>query len=100
MWKDAIDSVMLLHIKYFPRTKLICLNELWDDEHIKLMCSLSLFPPSRFCPGKLTQLRELNVNYNKLSSVPPELGECENLERLELTGNLNLRELPFEVRGA
>ena len=62
--------------------------------------SLSHFLSSpRFCSGKLTQLRELNVNYNKLSSVPPELGDCESLERLELTGNLSLRELPFEVRG-
>lgn len=37
------------------------------------------------------------MNYNKLSSIPPELGECENLEKLEMTGNLNLSELPFEV---
>lgn len=42
-------------------------------------------------------LRELNVSYNRLSRVPPELGNCENLERLELTGN-HLSELPFEVR--
>lgn len=49
-------------------------------------------------PGKLTKLRELNVSYNRLSEIPPELGDCENLERLELTSNLNLMELPFEVR--
>ncbi len=48
--------------------------------------------------GKLINLRELNVNYNKLLSIPPELGECENLERLEMTANRNLTELPFEVR--
>lgn len=48
--------------------------------------------------GKLTELKELNVSYNRLSRVPPELGNCENLKRLELTGNLNLSELPFEVR--
>lgn len=48
--------------------------------------------------GKLTKLRELNVSYNRLSEIPPELGDCENLERLELTSNLNLMELPFEVR--
>ncbi len=48
--------------------------------------------------GKLINLRELNVNYNKLLSIPPELGDCENLERLEMTANRNLTELPFEVR--
>lgn len=47
--------------------------------------------------GKLTGLRELNASYNRLSRVPPELGNCENLERLELTGNHNLSQLPFEV---
>ncbi|XP_035021219.1 leucine-rich repeat-containing protein 2 isoform X3 [Hippoglossus stenolepis] len=47
--------------------------------------------------GKLTGLRELNVSYNRLSKVPPELGHCENLERLELAGNYNLSELPFEL---
>lgn len=44
-------------------------------------------------------LRELYVSYNRLSRVPPELGNCEKLERLELAGNHNLSELPFEVRG-
>lgn len=37
------------------------------------------------------------MNYNKLSSIPPELGECENLEKLEMAANLDLSELPFEV---
>lgn len=54
--------------------------------------------PPPLSSGKLTELRELNVSYNRLSRVPPELGNCENLERLELTGNHNLFELPFEVR--
>lgn len=49
--------------------------------------------------GKLGQLRELNVSYNRLSRVPPELGDCGSLERLELTGN-HLAELPFEVTQA
>ncbi|XP_016111298.1 leucine-rich repeat-containing protein 2 isoform X1 [Sinocyclocheilus grahami] len=47
--------------------------------------------------GKLINLKELNVNYNKLLSIPPELGECEHLERLEMTANRNLAELPFEL---
>ncbi|XP_016115263.1 leucine-rich repeat-containing protein 2 [Sinocyclocheilus grahami] len=46
---------------------------------------------------KLINLKELRVNYNKLLSIPPELGECENLERLEMTANGNLAELPFEL---
>lgn len=49
--------------------------------------------------GKLKGLKELNVSYNRLTKIPPELGDCENLERLELTGN-HLAELPFEVRRA
>lgn len=49
--------------------------------------------------GKLKQLRELNVSYNRLTRVPPELGDCENLEKLELTGN-HLAQLPFEVSPA
>ncbi|XP_054895188.1 leucine-rich repeat-containing protein 2 isoform X2 [Poeciliopsis prolifica] len=48
-------------------------------------------------PGKLAALRRLNVSYNRLSRVPPELGDCEKLERLELAGNLSLSELPFEL---
>lgn len=47
--------------------------------------------------GKLVVLKELNVSYNRLCRVPPELGNCEDLQRLELTGN-HLCELPFEVR--
>ncbi|XP_006808507.1 leucine-rich repeat-containing protein 2 [Neolamprologus brichardi] len=47
--------------------------------------------------GKLTALRELYVSYNRLCRVPPELGNCEKLERLELAGNHNLSELPFEL---
>lgn len=58
--------------------------------------SLSLSPFLPLSSGKLSQLRELNVSYNRLTRVPPELGDCENLERLELTGN-HLAELPFEV---
>lgn len=45
-------------------------------------------------------MRELNLSYNRLSTVPPELGHCEDLRRLELTGNRDLSELPFEVKPA
>ena len=48
--------------------------------------------------GRLQNLRELNVSFNHLKSIPPELGDCENLEKLDCSGNLELTELPFEVR--
>lgn len=38
------------------------------------------------------------MSFNRLKAVPPELGDCENLQRLDLSGNLELAELPFEVR--
>lgn len=47
--------------------------------------------------GCLKNLKELNVSFNRLKTVPPELGNCENLEKLDLSGNLELMELPFEV---
>ena len=48
--------------------------------------------------GRLKNLKELNVRFNRLKSIPPELGDCENLEKLDCFGNLELTELPFEVR--
>lgn len=38
------------------------------------------------------------MSFNNLKSIPPELGNCENLEKLDLSGNLEIMELPFEVR--
>lgn len=37
------------------------------------------------------------MSFNCLKTIPPELGDCENLEKLDLSGNLELTELPFEV---
>jgi len=48
--------------------------------------------------GCLKNLKVLNVSFNNLKSVPPEVGDCENLEKLDLSGNLEITELPFEVR--
>ncbi|KFV77509.1 Leucine-rich repeat-containing protein 2 [Struthio camelus australis] len=45
----------------------------------------------------LKNLKVLNVSFNNLKSVPPELGDCENLEKLDLSGNLEITELPFEL---
>ncbi|KAG8596003.1 hypothetical protein GDO81_001702 [Engystomops pustulosus] len=45
----------------------------------------------------LRNLRELNLSFNNLKNIPPELGDCENLLKLDLSGNLELSELPFEL---
>ena len=47
--------------------------------------------------GKLARLRELLVSYNRVQSLPKELGCCENLEKLDLAMNRDLDELPTEV---
>nr|XP_061835970.1 leucine-rich repeat-containing protein 2-like isoform X2 [Nerophis lumbriciformis] len=49
--------------------------------------------------GQLSALRQLNVSYNRLSAIPAQLGLCDNLERLEVCGNFNLCQLPFELSG-
>lgn len=59
---------------------------------------LSVIPPFYLVTGCLKNLKELNVSFNHLKSIPPELGECENLKKLDCSGNLELTELPFEVR--
>ncbi|KAK2091023.1 hypothetical protein P7K49_030307 [Saguinus oedipus] len=41
-------------------------------------------------------LKELNVSFNQLKSIPPELGDCENLDRLDCSGNVdNLKQVTF-----
>ncbi|KAM6976925.1 LOW QUALITY PROTEIN: leucine-rich repeat-containing protein 39 [Aplochiton taeniatus] len=47
--------------------------------------------------GKLCKLRDLCVSYNRLQTVPEELGCCENLEKLELSMNRNLNDLPRQL---
>ncbi len=88
--------IILTHTMYCWLLLQIYLCYLWlllcsRDTHQKSNAYVSSFT------GKLINLKELNVNYNKLLCIPPELGECENLERLEMTANRNLAELPFEV---
>lgn len=48
--------------------------------------------------GGLTQLRELLLSYNRIRSVPEELGNCRSLERLELAVNRDLDRLPEQVK--
>lgn len=47
--------------------------------------------------GKLAQLRELLLSYNRIQFVPEELSGCESLERLDLAMNRDLKELPDQV---
>ncbi|KAB1281928.1 Leucine-rich repeat-containing protein 2 [Camelus dromedarius] len=42
-------------------------------------------------------MKEPNVSFNHLKSIPPELGDGEDLEKLDCSGNLGLTELPFEL---
>jgi internalin A len=46
--------------------------------------------------GELTELKILNLKWNKLTKLPTELGNCTNLHTLELEGN-NLRFPPPEI---
>lgn len=50
-------------------------------------------------PGRLTQLRELLLSYNRIQMVPEELCCCQSLERLELAMNRSLDQLPDQVSG-
>lgn len=47
--------------------------------------------------GKLPQLKELLLSYNRIQLVPEELCCCQSLERLELAMNRNLDQLPNQV---
>lgn len=47
--------------------------------------------------GKLTQLKELLLSYNRIQLVPEELCCCQSLERLELAMNRSLDQLPNQV---
>lgn len=47
--------------------------------------------------GKLPQLKELLLSYNRIQLVPEELCCCQSLERLELAMNRNLDQLPDQV---
>jgi Leucine-rich repeat (LRR) protein len=46
--------------------------------------------------GQLTNLTELDLDYNELTSLPPEIGQLINLTELDLRGN-ELTSLPLEI---
>lgn len=43
----------------------------------------------------LKNLKQLNVSFNHLKSIPPELKDYENLEKLDCSENLELTKFPF-----
>ncbi|MCU7492040.1 MAG: T9SS type A sorting domain-containing protein [Ignavibacteria bacterium] len=50
-------------------------------------------PPSF---GSLTELKELNLNYNSLTSIPHEIGSLKALEKFSIRSNL-LKSVPAEI---
>lgn len=63
--------------------------------HIDNNYDLAILPPAI---GELTQLRWLNVSYNKLTELPTEIGRLSRLERLHVNNN-KIKFLPLELWG-
>lgn len=72
-----------------------CLKPFLQILHIDNNFELAHLPASI---GDLTQLRWLNVSYNKLTSLPREVGKLRALERLHCSNN-HLESLPLELWG-
>ena len=53
-------------------------------------CKIEAIP---FEIGKCTELREINLSYNKIDSIPSEIGELNSLKTISLGGN-HIRKLP------
>ncbi|KAL1877564.1 hypothetical protein VTK73DRAFT_8553 [Phialemonium thermophilum] len=54
---------------------------------------LTFLPPEI---GQLRQLRLLEASFNQISELPPEIGMCTNLKQLLLFDN-HIRDLPYEL---
>jgi hypothetical protein len=61
--------------------------------HVDNNYELAALPPAI---GELTQLRWLNVGYNKLTELPTEIGRLTRLERLHVNNN-KIKALPLEI---
>ncbi|WP_052435855.1 leucine-rich repeat domain-containing protein [Neochlamydia sp. EPS4] len=72
----------------------------WIEEHGKDIISLNLdksgltsLPPEI---GQLSQLQRLDLASNRLTAIPAEIGQLSQLQRLDLAGNL-LTSIPAEI---
>ncbi|BBI17765.1 leucine-rich repeat domain-containing protein [Neochlamydia sp. S13] len=72
----------------------------WIEEHGKDIISLNLdksgltsLPPEI---GQLSQLQRLDLASNRLTAIPAEIGQLSQLQRLNLAGNL-LTSIPAEI---
>lgn len=54
---------------------------------------LTYLPPEI---GQLRQLRHLEASFNQISELPPEIGMCTNLKQLLLFDN-HIQDLPYEL---
>nr|XP_057927298.1 leucine-rich repeat-containing protein 2 [Doryrhamphus excisus] len=93
---DYLSSFTLLAVLDLPKNALTELPPDIGEMRLVVFLGVPAFNQAPF-PGKLVALRELNVSFNRLRGVPAQLGDCQNLERLELAGNANLCQLPFEL---
>jgi hypothetical protein len=66
-----------------------------DTVHILLLDNnqLTSIPPEI---GQLQNLTQLSLNYNQLTSIPPEIGQLQNLRELSLYSN-RLTSIPPEI---
>lgn len=71
----------------------LCISEIACLSLILVDSKLRAFPPGL---TKLTNLVELNVNYNEFNSIPQSVSELKKLSHLLITHN-QIRELPSEL---
>lgn len=68
---------------------LLCLTELYLD------CNQLTSVPNEIV--FLQKLAILSVNYNNLSSLPPELGKIKTLQAIRIFGNPRFQEIPCSI---
>lgn len=70
------------------------LGKLTHLKKLEIKCDLKELPEEI---GNLTNLTELDLSKNKLTSLPKEIGNLTNLTKLNLSTNRQLRNLPKEI---